>query len=1027
MAESAPTTDQGRRGYVVVMFADLCDYTGLNEGSDPEEVDSLRRQLDALATGVILKHGGAVSQVYGDGFLAVFGFPLARENDARRAVEAAVELHEGVRQMRWNEYARNAFELRMHTGVAGGVVFARDGDAVGGRYYLTGDAVNTAARLCGAAARDEILVSSALMDGIEGFFAAEVAPDPMRLKGKSVPVPAHRVTGRSDVRTQYEARSRRGLTAFVGREVELESLDYALTESLEARGQFIVVSGAAGIGKSRLLAEFRSRVGVRNVRALHCSCESYGEMPPFEPFLQLLKQLFGIQPHRSYDDAATAIRYQLHQLASDADLESSAPVLLQQLFPQITPDRSRGEVTQLSFEGVLVGLIRALSEQAPLVLAFDDWQWADDGSRKVLDRLREDIKNRSVCIVVGIRTTEISDPLLSRIEAVPLGPFCEDESARVIAALRPQGLDLGVARALHRRSGGNPLFLEELCRSLPPDAHYDELALAQSGPPSTLRGVIQARVSSLPSDVAGTLDAASVIGIEFSLHVLAQILNTHDVPGAIQMLSQTDLVYETEVSATFRFKHGITRDVIYESVRIAERRRLHAAVADAIARTLGTGNLADQAEALAYHYRGAGNREREALFAELAGDKAVAASAFDRARFQYAAALRALDTLPKSHERKKRWLLISSSWAVACAYDSARNQLELLERAAVYADEFGEPEPQAQARYSLGWIHYALGDYVEAANCYQAALALAETAQSSKLVEQLWANLGQTYAAAGNYADGLAFLSRSIECKRGRSAREHRRVAQGFVYSLACRASVYSDMGDFVSADRDIAEALAELRDTEHTVEASVLAHEAMVEIRRGAWPACVAAAARGRKIAERLNSPFVYATTSAYEAYACWMLERAPTALLRLDEAVRWLEQRDNCLFISLIYGCLADALASAGDFARAGDYAERALARAVRGDKFGETAAYRVLAQISAAEGGEATRRPEEFLRKAVLLGEEKGAARDVAVTRLLRLELLADGAGDRRREADEILGDFDRWGMQWHAARVRLLVTP
>jgi tetratricopeptide (TPR) repeat protein len=622
---------------------------------------------------------------------------------------------------------------------------------------------------------------------------------------------------------------------------------------------------------------------------------------------------------------------------------------------------------------------------------------------------------------------------------IRLAPFSEDESALVIRALRPRALDLGVARAIHRRSGGNPLFLEELCRSLPEDACGDGQVLEEGGVPTTIQGVIHTRLASLPPAQAHALRVASVIGTEFTLSQLSEVLQDGEPDAALEGLCSADLIYARELKHTFRFKHGIARDVIYESVRIGNRRAIHQTIARAIERSVATASLADQSEVLAYHYRGAGDHDRGAHYAELAGNKATAASALDRARLQYAAALGALDKLPPSVELKHRWVAISTKWAGTCVYSPARNQLASLERAAAYAKELGDASAEAQVEYALGWICYVLGDYVEPVEHYRRALELAEAAGNDKFVVQLWANLGQCHAAAGEYREAFALLTRSIESKRARSPTSRRHVdTDGSVtrlvagaasaYSLGCRASIHADLGDFETADADLDEALAIVHDTGHAVEGSVRALQGMVEIYRGRWKACAEAAARSRKIAERVDSAYVFATSSAFEAYADWMMDGTKDALERLRSAVDWLEAREVKLFISFSYGCLADALVRAGDLESGQKVAQRALARARRHDPLGETMAYRALAQLHAASGQYVG--VDHYLCQAMRAAETRGSTRDVAVTRLLEAELkMRPGTIDNavvREAAQSSLRDFERMGMHWYAAKARLLDT-
>jgi class 3 adenylate cyclase/tetratricopeptide (TPR) repeat protein len=1032
MSEWAPsgeaqTAGEGRRRHVTILFADLCDYTALNEAIDPEDADSLRRQIEAVAMRMIRKHGGTVSQVYGDGILAVFGFPTPQEDDARRAVEAALEVHQATRATSWGPAVPSGFEVRMHSAIHAGLVFAREGDALHGQYELTGDAVNTTARLCNAAARDEILVSDAVLSGIEAFFATQSAP-PIALKGKKVPVRAHRVTGRSDVRTRFEARTRDGLTAFVGREAELARLELLLAKARAGAPCMALVSGAPGVGKTRILEELRRRIASSGSRVLRGSCESYGKMPPLEPFIQELRQLFGIHATMPAQDAVLAVHEGIERLG--APVREHEDILLQLLSLRPWPvERPRAETERVPVVRALAQLVLTLGACESLVLILDDWQWADDTSREVLAQVLREITGQRICILVCMRAGERMDPVLDAAEKFPLHPFSEMESAGMIGMLRPRILDLGVARAIHRRSGGNPLFLEELCRSLPDGVLAGERALEESGVPTTLQGLIQARVSGLPLGLSQLLRVASVIGNEFSLALLSQVLPSEDVGGLLDELLRGDLFNTTDLHDTFRFKHGITREVIYESVRMAERRELHRAIALAIERSVAAGQATDQYEVLAYHYRGSADHESAATYAELAGDKAMVTSSLDRARFQYSTALSELDKLPPTLERKRRWLGISPKWAGVYVYSPSRPQLETLRQATAYAAELGDAAAQAQTAHWRGWIHYVLGEYGDAIDASRGALALAEEIGDKKLLAQLWSSLGQSHAAACEYPEALDCLTRGLELKRGRGGRSGHSVAQGFAYALGCKANMHADLGEFELAVPDIDEALAAVNATGHAIEGSVLALQCMVQIYRGEWEACVESAARCCKVAERVNSAYVFAMGSVFDAYARFMLEPLPSALHDMGQAVEWLEARETGLFSSFNYGLFAEALAAAGQVARARDYALRALLRAQRRDPLGATIAYRVLARLQARAGSDGLRQVDELVGKAFASAQARGSVRDTVVTRLLLAELRAQaGACDEARGvASQALVELERMGMHWHAQRARAVLDP
>jgi class 3 adenylate cyclase/tetratricopeptide (TPR) repeat protein len=1023
-SDAAGSIGRGQRFYMTLLFSDLCDYTALTEASDPEDIVWLKQEIAKAAKQVIGERGGSINQFYGDGVLAVFGYPVPDEDDARRGIEAAIALHEAIRTLRVDVSLPAAFQLRMHSGVHSGVVFVREGDPLHGRYELTGDAVNTTQRLCSAARPDEIVVSRAALSGIEPYFETEEIA-PLSLKGKERPMLASRVVGRSDVHARFEVQNRRGLTPFVGREPSLEQLQLAMAAAVERGGRVICVTGPAGIGKSRLLDAFRRRLPPTTAVFVG-SCERFANVAPLRPFAQVLRQSFlggdDLPVDRSVErlrDGLGAIdgslvqhlRAFLHLLSlerlADAGGEAPAP----------SPKSAKPDVAL-----ALSALFRSVAARQPVVILLDDWQWADDASKQALGVLLRAMTRAPVLVVLGSRGIEPDDVLLLDAPRLALDPFTHEESTRAIRTLLPRSLDIGVSGAIHRRSGGNPLFLEEVCRALPIDSASEHLAASI---PTTVHGLIQARVARLPSDEAEVLRAAAVIGNDVPYWLLEKASARADVRSVLQRLIDHELIVAGQTEGSLSFQHGITREVVYESVPMRSRKTLHGEVALAIEERSGQ-NLAEHYEALAHHYARSASPARAIDYAELAGDKALASTALDRVRMQYGAALAALDAQPPSEAGRKRWLNISGKWALGCLYSPARSQLTLLGRAAQYAGEVGDQEAIANTQYWMGWIHYALGEQDAAIQYYTEALARATEGRRSNLRAQVLVSLGQSYSAAGEYPKALAYLAEGIDLLRARAERTPQRgPASGFAYALGCRALVHGDRGDFRLAYDDMDEALAMVGEA-HAIHGSLLGLLGMIQLWQGEWKACLATVQRSREKAEQVNGPYVLAMSQTVGGYARWVLEGSPDALEQLRRSVEWLDSREIRLFLSFNYAHLADALVSAGQLTQAREFALRALARAGQKDPIGEATAHRALARQAALDPS-AELDAEAHIGRALASAEARGSRRDAAVTSLLIGERLV-AAGDRPA-AEAVLqkakASFEAMGMPWHRARAESLL--
>lgn len=986
LSDGPESQDAGQRRHVTLLFSDLCDYTQLNELLDPEQIDALRVRIESQAAAVIGRHGGSISQYYGDGILAVFGLPTASEHDARGAVNAALELRALASTCGSEVALPKDFTLGMHFGVHSGLVFARRGDPLHGRYQLTGDAVNTAARLCAAAGRDQILVSETALRGIEPFYQTDVVRE-LTLKGKRLSVPAYRIHSQSRVRTRFEASAQRGLTALVGREHELSQLQAAIAHAAEGGGQRVLaLTGGAGMGKTRVLEELARRYVSSDVHIYRGTCDSYGSVVPLQPLLSVIRQMLGIGELPS---ERTRERLRARCLELGAELSEHAELLADVLELECGGDRALQAALERKLTDALCALVPRLHWQL-VVVAIDDFQWADDLTRRVVRGLLRECRS-GLMVLLATRELGTDDGVLSAVQQIELSPLSLDDCAHVIRSLAPSALDVGLAASMCQRTGGNPLFLEELCRSLPSGRASEAPAADEHSVPNTVHGVIQTRLLGLPSRELHVLRVAAVIGNEFGAELLAKVVADEHFDQVLERLRGANLIRPVDGDGTYRFNHGITREVAYESVRLNERRELHRAVASQLEQRAAEGGVQVPHEALAHHFVGSGDHARAAHHAELAGDRASAAAALDRARAQYATALTELDALRQTPEINARWLAISLKWARASVFCQAPDQLSLLERAARHAQELGDLNTRADVAQMSAWICYALGEQEAAVSHCQRGLVLAEQIGDHKQVGQLTSNLGQSYAAAGQYALAMPLLERAVEHKRQRARKGEHSVPVGFAYALAVTACIHADRGEFARAEVNKHQALEAVSGRGHPIEASMLALAAMCELWQGDLSACIATCKRAAAAAERVWGPYVFCISESMSAYSRFVLLREPEQYERLCRAVDWLETRSMGLYLSMAYGCAAQASLLAGQPERARVAAERALGRAAQSDPFGEAIAYRVFAELKAAESGRYDEQVATWLQWADAAARSRGTGRELLLNRLCHARIL------------------------------------
>ncbi len=657
----------GERRRATVAVCRLAGHAALLERLGPAEAERVMRRLREAADGVARRHGGVLQGAEGDVLTLLFGLPAAHEDDAMRAVRAALELQEEVPGLGGGTGQAGAPALRLAVGIDSAVVIAQPSTTPGRAFEVAGAAAQTALQLAGAAPAGEIWLSPASLRLVQGYVHTDPRP-PLPLGDRERPLLPHALTGQVEPRTRLEAAQRGGaLTPFTGRAVELERLTRQLEAARAGAGRFVTVVGDAGMGKSRLLHELRQRLDASGTVLLQGRCQAYGGGTAYGPFIEILRAALRLDRSGPGPEPAGAMEAAARLCALDDALEDFIPLYLHLLsipaeeFP--LPQHLRGEQFGMAVQEALAALLTVLSRRRTTVLLLEDWHWVDDASAAVLRQVAELVAEHALLVVATLRPGGGEEwSSASHHETLVLGPLAPDSTRAMLAALlRVSSVPDGLARLLHERTGGNPFFLEEVCQTLLEEGALrvdgDAVALAGSlealDLPETVQAVIRARLDRLEPDAREVLRDASVVGREFTRAILERMVPDPDgLPRALQGLKAAGLVQQIRVlpEAAYRFKHALTQEVAYAGVLEHRRRELHGRAGTAI-EELHAARLEDHLDRLAYHFSQAEDWDRAVRYAVQAASRASALAQFRPALATLERARTWLGRLPEDEAR----------------------------------------------------------------------------------------------------------------------------------------------------------------------------------------------------------------------------------------------------------------------------------------------------------------------------------------------------------------------------------------
>ena len=749
----------GEMKQVSVLFCDIVNSTALAERLGAEAMRDLMHGFLEASLAEVRRYGGSAPHFTGDGFMALFGAPVAHEDHVRRALWAALAIEQAYAD---DEGMELSLRIGIHTGP---VVFGPVADNLPMDNTVIGDTANVAARLQQAAEPGTVLISETTYLLAQGY--ARVEPiGPLILKGKAEPIRAYRLLGASHRRRMDldEAPFFRA-AAFVNRESELAALNRFLQQVETGHGQAIGLVGDPGIGKSRLLVEFHRQLGDDRVIWIEGRCLSYGTAIPYLLVLDLLRGNCGISESDVPETLVEKLHASLREVGMDPD--EDGPVLLHLLEIMNVADSpalSNPEAFKSKAFDTLQQLTVKRSIQRPLVLVLEDLHWVDKISEEFFGYLAASVRDAQVLLLATYRPG-YHPPWIDKSYAgqTPLQPLSQDDSTSMVrSVLRAEQLVDLVTQEIVARADGNPFFLEQLALHAgeAKDLRTDLMV------PHTIHDVVMARIDRLPEQTKRALQIAAVIGREFPLRLLRAVWQDDTaLADHLRELARLEFIYERAETegAVYVFRHALTQETAYGSLLERHRRVYHGLVGHAL-EELYRVRADEVAELLALHFGRSDDAEKSVDYAILAGEKSQRRWANSEALTYFNNALHRLDVLPDTATNRLRRIdAVIKQAEVKFVLGQHAEHIEALDKIRALVDQTKDPRRRVTWHYWRGFLGILTGGEVSVAidDCLQ-AVTIASAASLAEIRAYAESALAQIYYIAARLREAIEVGERAL-------------------------------------------------------------------------------------------------------------------------------------------------------------------------------------------------------------------------------------------------------------------------
>jgi class 3 adenylate cyclase/tetratricopeptide (TPR) repeat protein len=724
-------------------------------GSDPETLHDQHQQVKEMIRKAAARFGGYLHRSSGSHFTIVFGVAVAHEEDTLQAVHLSLHLNEAMQ-------AYPQHRMSISTSVVRGLVIVSKENTRLNEYTITGDVMDEGHSLLAIAAPGEMVMSARAYKMVANYVQAEERVVRDRK--------TYRVQSATAVTSRIEASEAKGFTEFFGREKEMARLLEQDAMAAAGSGQVVTLVGEAGIGKSRLLYEIRQRLPANERTLLEGRCQSHGRHTPYHPYLGMLRQylrLTHVPPAELHNTAVQSL------LTAFPELSAYIPHYLYLLsipseqYP--LPAHLQGESMRLTLQDALVSILALVARQKPLVIILEDWHWADEASTGVLQHLIDVAVSLPILIVISCRP-EYHPAWSSREHSslIKISSFSLEQTHAIITrVVKGVSIPGKLAEDLHLRTGGNPFFIEELCTSLLEQKKIyvsDGNLVVKDGIenlelPDSIEAVLRNRLDQLDREAREVVQMAAVIGREFSRRLLSTA-SGKVVEPVLRALTEMGIINQTKVfpDPEYMFKHALIQMAAYETLLLKQRKKMHGLVAN---RMLELYPGAEHTETLAHHFSLSDDTENAIRYSMLAGERALARSAYLESLTHLKRAEQLLELLPDSpatQQLRLRNLLAKGPALIVTQGYAAPAVIETYQKASEYSRTMNANDLWFASQWGL-WRYYYNSAMIDRAT--EVAYQLMDIGRQSNKTEEwhsAYAALITSETLIGNISKALEYL-----------------------------------------------------------------------------------------------------------------------------------------------------------------------------------------------------------------------------------------------------------------------------